>query len=357
MTRFDFQDRSTIGLLAIAALWSLSALGCDGQVGGGGGGGDDNADAAVSQPDAPIGIDATNDECMGEPIVDWYADGDGDGYGDPEASVQSCVEVIGYVTNNGDCDDGRDDINPAVQEICGDALDNDCQGGDPCDLSMIAHWKFDEGNGNVANDATGNGHDGRLANAEWNSAGTAVNFNGTGGYVEVEHSDDFVINEGTVALWFRTRNDSATQGIWSKDSSAYDTGGHLTLRIVYDEVNLNNRLQVRLQDTVGDHYLSLGGIDAFTWYHVAVTFGPNGMGLWVGGELVDTNNYTGGLGPFPDGVGNLEPLAMGVSTQVSDNFLVTPTAQPLDGLIRDVRVFNRSLIAGEIADIHEISSL
>lgn len=353
MTRFDFHDRFTTGLLAIAAIWPLAFLGCDGQVGGG-----DDTDAAPEQSDASSDVDASIDECMGQPVIDWYSDGDGDGYGDPAVSVQSCGQVLGYVTDSGDCDDTRSEINPAAREICGDALDNDCQGGDPCDLSMIAHWKFDEGDGTTADDATGNGHIARLVNTGWNGAGTAVDFNGTTGYVEVDHADDFLVDQGAVALWFRTRNEILDQGIWSKDSSDYDTGGHLTIRIDYDEVDATgNQLVVRLQDTVGDHYLSINSIEAFTWYHVVVTFGPNGMALWINGDMRDNNNYTGGLGASSGGVGNQEPLAMGASTHSSGNMTVEDTAQHLDGLIREVRVFDRSLIASEIVDIYDISSL
>lgn len=40
----------------------------------------------------------------------WYKDGDGDGFGDPSISKSSCTKPIGYVSNNQDCDDDKDTI-------------------------------------------------------------------------------------------------------------------------------------------------------------------------------------------------------------------------------------------------------
>ncbi|MFN4253893.1 MAG: MopE-related protein [Saprospiraceae bacterium] len=58
----------------------------------------------------------------------FYADADGDGYGDPAHSTTTCNgQPAGYVTNNGDCDDTDAAINPDATEVC-DNIDNDCDG-------------------------------------------------------------------------------------------------------------------------------------------------------------------------------------------------------------------------------------
>ncbi|MFN7115271.1 MAG: right-handed parallel beta-helix repeat-containing protein [Saprospiraceae bacterium] len=49
----------------------------------------------------------------GGATLTWYADTDGDTYGNPASSIQSnCPTVAGYVLNNTDCDDTKNDINP-----------------------------------------------------------------------------------------------------------------------------------------------------------------------------------------------------------------------------------------------------
>ncbi len=61
-----------------------------------------------------------------EPVT-FYADGDGDGYGNPNAPQESCIRPQGYVLNNTDCNDNNDSIYPGSDELC-DGVDNDCNG-------------------------------------------------------------------------------------------------------------------------------------------------------------------------------------------------------------------------------------
>lgn len=56
-------------------------------------------------------------------------DQDGDGYGDPDNTVTtSCVPPAGYAPNTSDCDDTNPLIHPAAAELCGDAIDQNCNG-------------------------------------------------------------------------------------------------------------------------------------------------------------------------------------------------------------------------------------
>ena len=59
--------------------------------------------------------------------LEFWADMDGDGFGDPDNSMLACEEPDDYVENDEDCDDTNDDINPDEDEEC-DGLDNDCDG-------------------------------------------------------------------------------------------------------------------------------------------------------------------------------------------------------------------------------------
>ena len=59
----------------------------------------------------------------------YYADFDGDGYGNGASGVaEVCVAPPGYVGNNGDCNDNNESIHPGTTEICGNGIDDDCDG-------------------------------------------------------------------------------------------------------------------------------------------------------------------------------------------------------------------------------------
>jgi len=76
---------------------------------------DDDCDGDVDEDDA---IDATT----------WNIDSDGDGYGDSSTTTEACEEPSGYVEDDTDCDDAESAVNPGETEVCGDGLDNDCDG-------------------------------------------------------------------------------------------------------------------------------------------------------------------------------------------------------------------------------------
>jgi formylglycine-generating enzyme required for sulfatase activity len=61
-----------------------------------------------------------------EVLVTYYRDGDADGYGDINATLEAASLPQGYVTDNTDCNDADAAINPGGAEACGDNIDNDC---------------------------------------------------------------------------------------------------------------------------------------------------------------------------------------------------------------------------------------
>ena len=67
-------------------------------------------------------------------ISTYYADADGDGYGDATASMQDCQLPEGYVANATDCDDSSALIAPNAEEVAYDGIDQDCDGLDLCDV-------------------------------------------------------------------------------------------------------------------------------------------------------------------------------------------------------------------------------
>ncbi|MCB9685725.1 MAG: tandem-95 repeat protein [Alphaproteobacteria bacterium] len=94
------------------------------------GAGASSAPALVSLVVLPSGEGPTGPTDTGCQELEWFADADGDGFGDPEISVRGCDAPPSHVLDDTDCDDTRAGSHPGAKEIQDDGLDQDCDGLD-----------------------------------------------------------------------------------------------------------------------------------------------------------------------------------------------------------------------------------
>ena len=109
----------------------------------------DDEDPGVN-PGAIEVCNGEDDDCNGD-IDDsvgglWYADADGDGFGDPAAESQTCEAGDGTVADATDCDDDNADVNIAADELC-NAIDDDCDGEIDEDSAVDAGAWYADGDG------------------------------------------------------------------------------------------------------------------------------------------------------------------------------------------------------------------
>jgi hypothetical protein len=118
---------------------------------------------AVIAPGVDEVCDDVDNNCDGHVDEDlalpFYADTDGDGHGDPAASVVACQPSDGYVDDDTDCDDGDATVYEGAAEVC-DGIDNDCDDDvDAADPDVVATvWYADDdvdGYGDAGDTVTG----------------------------------------------------------------------------------------------------------------------------------------------------------------------------------------------------------
>ena len=289
---------------------------------------------------------------------------------DSAANYQQVLRTVSYDNTSDDPDttdrvievvanDGTDDSVTATATISVVAQnDLPVANDDPgdynsriLDLNPVSYWRLGEAVGPAAVDAGSASNNGTYSNVTMGQAGalggdadTAADFNGSSSYVEIAHDDAYLLDDGAIQLWFHVDSlPSSTEGLFSKDSSGYDTGGHLTIMLDSD-----GTVDVRLQSASGDYYVESAATEAGAWHHVVFTFGSGGMELFVDGQLADTNAYTGGIATTSGDVGNYEPIALGASTQSSGDGTVSSLRDYFDGSLDEVAIFSSQVDAADV---------
>ncbi|MFH1467003.1 MAG: MopE-related protein [Pseudomonadota bacterium] len=110
--------------------------------------------------------DGATDEEGAEGSTTFYADLDGDGYGDDANTIFICDLPDGYVGAGYDCDDTDADTHPGAPETC-DGADDDCDGEIDEDATDALTWYVD-------GDGDGYGDDGETTEACQQPSGFVV---------------------------------------------------------------------------------------------------------------------------------------------------------------------------------------
>ncbi len=106
----------------------------DGQASSGSGGADCDDDDDTQYTGAIEVCNGEDDDCEGTPDYPspvgaqaWYADTDGDDFGDGAAVTEACLAPVDFVAVDGDCDDTNGLVNPLAVDLV-DGTDHNCDG-------------------------------------------------------------------------------------------------------------------------------------------------------------------------------------------------------------------------------------
>ncbi|MCH9732607.1 MAG: LamG domain-containing protein, partial [Actinomycetia bacterium] len=159
-------------------------------------------------------------------------------------------------------------------------------------------------------------------------------------FLQIEHNEDLELADGTVAFSFTAVDVSGWNGLFSKDASEQEHGGHFTAWVA------ESGLKVRLQEQGSgqEHlYSPAGSIQAGQEHHVAITFGSEGFRLHLDGVLVDADGgYTQGIAENP------EPLVIGASISGRTPEHPNSANAEFEGVISDFTIYDYQLSVRQI---------
>ncbi|MFH1229843.1 MAG: LamG-like jellyroll fold domain-containing protein, partial [Candidatus Aenigmatarchaeota archaeon] len=218
--------------------------------------------------------------------------------------------------------------------------------------NLVGYWKFDEGVGTNAFDASGWNNSGTLTNAtgsctgtgcpSWTSGrfGQGLQFDGVGDYIDIGNPTSLnITNAITVEAWIYPINFSSSDGfigIVDKTRGSTGNGGYI-LQINSDQkgdfmVGINATAFLEVATDV----LSLN-----QWHHLVGTYYPGGNvsiyhnGVQYNGSS-DQNNFSS----------NSNNIYIGLAG----------SGEYFNGTIDEVQVWNRSLSADEVRELYQSSA-
>ncbi|MCB0522557.1 MAG: T9SS type A sorting domain-containing protein [Saprospiraceae bacterium] len=149
---------------------------------------------------------AASAEVVLVPDLVWYADADGDGYGNPAISVTQCEQPFAYVANNGDCNDNNSLIHPGATEIC-NGQDDNCNEQADEGLELIAYYPDADGDSFGDINATPVYSCNPVPNAVWNNldcndGNFSINPAATEVCDGVDNNCNGGIDEGLGSTWY-----------------------------------------------------------------------------------------------------------------------------------------------------------
>ena len=215
-------------------------------------------------------------------------------------------------------------------------LGNDVKNG------LIGHWNFDEATGTTAYDSSGSSNHGTIntgtstINRLTGKVSNAINFDGADDYVDISTNIDYSSGKTTVAAWIKSISFCPSKIIVNSKRGSILGGFHFTL-----DGDSCAEVLLWLDFSVGLTWAvdSITQLNSNQWYHIVGSYDAITMRIYINGQLTNTRL---GSGPMLDGGPGSTRIGRDLTGGAS-----------FDGLIDDVRIYNRALSADEIKRLYE----
>lgn len=209
----------------------------------------------------------------------------------------------------------------------------------PNNLGLVGYWSFNEGTDTQATDFSGNGNHGTLGTNGggipiWTNGkrGRALTFDGATNYVSVPSSPSLnPTSQITISAWVRANSWGGGRRIVEKGDSGnqyrlFDNGGTLSFYLS------------------GVTELDAGPVPStVVWHHIVGTYNGSTSSVYVDGVLLGSESP--GQVVIPASSDNLY-----IGTRAACSI---SASNCFDGLIDEVRIYNRGLSATEVARLYQ----
>jgi fibronectin type 3 domain-containing protein len=337
------------GLAAGSYYYKVTAEDASGNVSGA----SNEASAAVtgdvSAPTAPSGLSATG--AQGSASLSWTASTDNVGVtrynvhrSTASGFTPSTTNRVGQPTGTSYTDSGLAAGTYYYKVTAEDASGNVSGASNQASATvttappsgLVAAYSFDEGSGTAVADLSGKGNGGTISGATWTGAGggkfgAALSFDGVNDWVTVADSNTLDLTSGmAVEAWV---NPTALGNAWRTVLMKERTGN-----MVYD-LYANGSGASKVPDTevfvsgVARETKGTTALGLSTWTHLAATYDGASLRLFVNGTQVGTQAASGSISA------STGALRMGGNNIWGEWY---------QGLIDEVRIYNRALSATEI---------
>ena len=205
---------------------------------------------------------------------------------------------------------------------------------------LVGYWNFDETSGTATADSSGNGNNGTFIGTGATRSTVlpptscfvnvrSLQVDGSGDYVEIPDSPSMdPADEITIAFWMNP--DTVSNGyqhiVFKQGPVVTSYGVWLNGANVYMEDNDNS-----VRSLSSNAALSVGD-----WHYIAVTYDGNIQSLYIDGVLDNSQSLPGITLSYQN-----SPIKVGTGDYNN----------PFAGYIDDLRIYDRALTAGEVADL------
>jgi hypothetical protein len=216
------------------------------------------------------------------------------------------------------------------------------QQSESIDRGLIGYWKFDEGAGATAADASGKGLTGEIKGAKWTDnakSGKALDFDGNS-VVEVKYNPVMDnMQEGiTVCAWVNRRASSSWNMVASRE-----------VKETWSEwfgLAVNQNKALFSVDPNGGQYSNVTGrenIPLNRWVHLTGTYDNKACKLYLNGKMV-----VAGPRDTRFAYDDKNPIILGGNTNTNGKAWI----DCFNGCIDEIRIYNRPLTEEEILQVY-----